>query len=178
MADAPREIELKFAVPAARAAEAAAAIEALAGAAPRPLTSIYFDTEKGALRRAGLALRVRRDGETFTQTLKDAGDGGFTRAEWETRVKQPEPNLRALRATPAARILAKAGRLAPVFVVDVRRRTAEVEEGESRIEVAFDEGVVKARGEEARFAELELELKAGPLWGLLALARRLAAAGD
>jgi inorganic triphosphatase YgiF len=178
MADAPQEIELKFAVPAARAAEAAAAIEALAGAAPRPLTSIYFDTEKGALRRAGLALRVRSDGDVFTQTLKDAGDGAIGRGEWETRVKRPEPNRRALRATPAARILAKDGRLKPVFVVEVRRRTAEVEEGESRIEVAFDEGVVKARGEEARFAELELELKGGPLWGLLALARRLAAAGD
>ena len=44
--------------------------------------------------------------------------------------------------------------------------------------MAFDEGVVKARGEEAAFVELELELKHGPQWGLFALARRLAAAGD
>ncbi|HEY1750680.1 MAG TPA: CHAD domain-containing protein [Caulobacteraceae bacterium] len=178
MADAPQEIELKFAVPAARAAEAAATIDALAGAVPKPLTSIYFDTGKGSLRRAGLALRVRRSGERFVQTLKDAGDGAIARGEWETPVKGPEPLRRALKSTPAAKVLAKGARLAPVYVVDVRRRTADVEEGESRIEIAFDEGVAKARDEEAAFAELELELKGGPQWGLYALARRLAGAGD
>ncbi|HVN02705.1 MAG TPA: CHAD domain-containing protein, partial [Caulobacteraceae bacterium] len=38
--------------------------------------------------------------------------------------------------------------------------------------------VAKARGQEAAFAELELELKAGPQWGLFALARRLAASAN
>ncbi len=38
--------------------------------------------------------------------------------------------------------------------------------------------MAKARGEEASFAELELELKAGPAWGLYSLARRLSGAGD
>jgi inorganic triphosphatase YgiF len=177
MADPPREIELKFALPAHRAAEIAAAIEALAGVRPRALTSIYFDTEKGALRRARMALRVRRSGEKYVQTLKDGGDGALSRGEWETAVKGPDPNLAALKSTPAAHLVAKA-RLVPVYLVEVQRRTAEVIEGESRIELAFDEGVAKAKGREAAFAELELELKAGPQWGLFALARRLAASGD
>jgi inorganic triphosphatase YgiF len=177
MADTPREIELKFSIPPARAADVAAAIESLAGAEPRALTSTYFDTEKGALRRARMALRVRRSGDSYIQTLKDGGDGALSRGEWETPVKRPTPDLAALKATPAARLVAK-GRLAPVYVVEVRRRTADVVEGESRIELAFDEGVAKAKGQEAAFAELELELKAGPHWGLFALARRLAGAGD
>ena len=42
----PQEIELKFAAPAGRPGDGAAAIEALAGALPRELTSIYFDTAK------------------------------------------------------------------------------------------------------------------------------------
>ncbi len=174
----PQEIELKFAAPAGRAGDGAAAIEALTGALPRELTSIYFDTAKGSLRRAGMALRVRRSGDEFTQTLKDGGDGAFSRGEWETRLASPDPDVGVLKHTPAARILVKAGRLAPVYAISVRRRTADVVEGDSHIEIAFDEGVAKARGEEAPFAELELELKRGPQWGLFALARRLAAAGD
>jgi len=178
MSDPPREIELKFAIPAGRAAEIGAAIEALAGAEPRALSSVYFDTDKGVLRRAKLALRVRRSGDSYVQTLKDGGDGALTRGEWEKPVKGARPNLGALKKTPAARLLPKGVKLAAVYVVDVHRRTAEVIEGESRIELAFDEGVAKAKGREAAFAELELELKSGPQWGLLALARRLASAGD
>jgi inorganic triphosphatase YgiF len=178
MGGAPREIELKFAAPPARASEIAGAIGPLAAAAPQPLVSIYYDTDKGALRRAGMALRVRRGGDKFVQTLKDDGDGAFTRGEWEADVAGPEPDLAVLKATPAARVIAKGAKLVPRYVVEVRRRTAEVTEGESRIEVAFDEGVAKARSEEAAFAELELELKAGPQWGLFALARKLAGTGD
>ena len=174
----PQELELKFAAPAGRPGDGAAAIEALAGAAPHELTSIYFDTAKGSLRRAGMSLRVRRKGDVFTQTLKDGGDGALSRGEWETRVEGPDPDLGVLKHTPAARILAKAGRVAPVYTIAVRRRTADVVEGDSHIEIAFDEGAAKARGEAAPFAELELELKGGPQWGLFTLARRLAAAGD
>src|ERR1700679_3669270 len=109
----PQEIELKFAAPAGRGAEAA--IEAVANAEPRRLSSVYFDTPRGALKRAGYALRVRREGGVFIQTLKDAGDGAFTRGEWETRVKAQKPERRALAGTPAARILTKTSRLAPAF---------------------------------------------------------------
>src|SRR5580698_3910501 len=177
MADMPREIELKFSIPVARAAEIAAAIEALAGAAPRRMTSTYYDTAKGALRRARMALRVRQTGDAFVQTLKDGGDGALSRGEWETKVKSLAPNLAALKRTPAARLLAKS-KLAPTFTVEVTRRTADVLESETRIELAFDQGVAKAKGREAAFAELELELKSGPQWGLFALARRLAGTGD
>jgi triphosphatase len=183
MSDTPREIEMKFAIPAGRAAEVAAAlslvpgIEPLADAVPRQLVSTYFDTEKGALRRAQMALRVRRMGDAYVQTLKDAGDGALSRGEWETAIRGPTLDLAALKATPAARLIAKA-KLTPVYVVEVKRRTVEVIEGESRIELAFDEGAAKARGQNSAFAELELELKAGPQWGLFALARRLAGVGD
>jgi triphosphatase len=183
MAETPREIEMKFAIPAGRAAEVGAAlglvpgIEPLAAAQPRQLVSTYFDTEKGALRRAQMALRVRRMGDAYVQTLKDAGDGALSRGEWETAIRGPTLDLAALKATPAARLIAKA-KLTPVYVVEVKRRTVEVIEGESRIELAFDEGAAKARGQNSAFAELELELKAGPQWGLFALARRLAGVGD
>ena len=184
MAATPREIELKFAIPAGRAAEAAAAlalipgIEALAAAEPRAMTSTYYDTDKGSLRRAHMALRVRRCGDSYVQTLKDGGDGALSRGEWEKPVKGPRPDLRLLKKTPATALLPKGVKLAPVYAVEVSRRSIDVVEGESRIEIAFDEGVAKAKSRQAAFVELELELKSGPQWGLFALARRLAAAGD
>jgi inorganic triphosphatase YgiF len=178
MSQTPREIELKFVLPAARVAEVAAAIPELADAASKRQVSVYYDTAKGALRRAGFAMRVREAGGAFTQTIKDAGDGVMSRGEWETSLTGPKPDLVRARATPAGRALSKAGPLAPQFTVEVSRRKADVIEGESHIELALDAGVAKARGEEAAFAELELELKAGPTWGLFTLARRLAGAGD
>ncbi|HEY3797497.1 MAG TPA: CHAD domain-containing protein [Caulobacteraceae bacterium] len=178
MAAAPQEIELKFALPAERLGEVAAAIPELAAAAPRALVSTYYDTAKGALRRAGFALRVRRHGKTFVQTLKDDGDGAFTRGEWEQALTGPTPDLKAVRATPAGKALPKRARLRPRFVVEVTRRSADIEEGDSRIELSLDEGLAKSGGREAHFAELELELKSGPQWGLFTLARRLAGQAD
>jgi triphosphatase len=178
MSETPREIELKFALPAARVAEVAAAIPELADAVPKRQVSVYYDTAKGALRRAGFAVRVREQGGAFVQTIKDAGDGVMSRGEWETPLAGSKPSLARAKATPAGPVLSKAGPLAPKFTVEVLRRKADVTEGESHVELALDEGVAKARGQESAFAELELELKAGPAWGLFTLARRLMGAGD
>ena len=67
------EIELKFLTDEAPAAITARA-KALqpSGAAPvvKNLRSIYFDTETHVLKRAGIALRLRRDGRRWLQTVK------------------------------------------------------------------------------------------------------------
>ena len=178
MAGAPRQVELRFSVPWARAAENASAIKPLADAKPRLFTLTYFDTPSGTLRRASMALCVRREGGRYIQDLRESGESAFTPWAWEAEVAGPEPELDVLRGTPAGRRLARAGKLGLVCVVDVRRRTAAAAEGESRIELALDDCVAKARGREARFAELELELKSGPQKGLFALASRLASSGD
>ena len=178
MSDSPREIELKFALPGGRVGDAAAVAPVLAGARSRSLSSVYYDTPKGALRRAGLSLRVREENGAFVQTIKERGDGVMSRGEWECALGGPSPDLAAARPTPAGRVLAKNDSLTPVFTVEAHRRTTEVVEGESRVELSLDEGRVLAGGEEAGFAELELELKDGPQWGLFSLSRRLAGAGD
>jgi inorganic triphosphatase YgiF len=174
----PRETELKFALPADRVEALAALIPTLAGAPPRELTSVYLDTPKRALWRAGLTLRVRDEDGGFTQTLKHKADGALVRGEWEAPLKGPEPAPELLRDTPAARLLTKSAPLTPQFVVATRRRSSEVSEGDSRVELSLDEGEARAHGKQAPFAELELELKAGPLWGLLSLARKLAQLDD
>jgi inorganic triphosphatase YgiF len=61
----PREIELKFQLPAGSRA-ALEASPALAAAEPRQdrLVTTYFDTPDYLLDRTGLTLRVRRSGDT------------------------------------------------------------------------------------------------------------------
>jgi len=72
------EIELKFDVePEAR--RALASVPALAGRPRRTLMrSIYFDTPEALLASRGMALRLRREGRRWVQTLKagTSGTGG------------------------------------------------------------------------------------------------------
>jgi inorganic triphosphatase YgiF len=178
MAGAPRQVEVRFSAPLVRATETSAVIEPLAGAESKARTLTYFDTPNGALRRANLALCVRREGDRYVQALMEGGEDARARWDWETEIAGPEPELDVLRGVPAGRRLARAGKLGPVCIVEVRRRTTQATEGESRIELAFDECVAKAGAKEAPFAELELELKSGPQEGLFALAHRLASSFD
>ena len=71
---APREIELKLECEGSDLAELSRHpfLQAEGSEDSRFLTSTYFDTAAGDLRAAGLTLRVRRDRETFVQTVKAA----------------------------------------------------------------------------------------------------------
>src|SRR3546814_3474972 len=92
----------------------------------RRLENIYFDTADRRLHRRGLALRVRRIGRRYVQTLKSdaaAGPGGaLRRGEWEAPVGSPEPDLAALPHEDARRHLeAIAGSgLDPVVTTRIR----------------------------------------------------------
>src|SRR5258706_3426716 len=76
-----QEIELKFQVPAARRAAVDAAVAGPAKAPRMRLQAAYFDTSDHVLAKAGLALRIRREGRRVVQTLKGLGEDGLTRAE-------------------------------------------------------------------------------------------------
>ncbi|WP_337188295.1 CHAD domain-containing protein [Phenylobacterium sp.] len=172
-AKAAPELELKFQL-------GAGALEALEGSLfPRAqakvsqLHATYFDTPGHALRDQGFSLRVRRKGETFTQTLKHR-DGGalFQRDEWETRVGGADLDLDVLAGTPAAAAIAGAP-LAPAFTVEVERRIHVWSSDAAQIEVSLDTGAVVAGERRDPIAELELELLAGPPQALFDLARQL-----
>ena len=73
---------MKFQVPVARRAALAKAV-ATATARRVSLRARYFDTADRRLGGAGLALRVRKEGRRWVQTLKGAGDGIWQRLEHE-----------------------------------------------------------------------------------------------
>jgi len=141
------------------------------------LISVYFDTPKHKLARNGVSLRVRHNGDKRLQTVKSEGsDGSFRRGEWEREIKGNVPDLRKAPGTALAPLLTKRlkRRLKPIFATSVHRTSIPVSKNGSRIEVALDEGQLRAGRLSASISELELELKRGNAGDAFKLARELA----
>jgi prepilin-type processing-associated H-X9-DG protein len=84
-----REIELKFQVPRDQRAAIDKAVSGAHAANRMRLQAAYFDTPSGALAGAGLALRLRKEGRRWVQTLKGGlpDATGMTRAEHNVDVR-------------------------------------------------------------------------------------------
>jgi triphosphatase len=177
-ASPPTEVELKLAVRPADLPRLRRALNPLGRAQRMQLETIYLDTPDRALAARGLALRLRRAGSTWVQTLKGAdmqtartapGEGSAlsARAEWETAVPHGRLQLDQLGCDAAtARWLAsQAAQLSPAFRTRFVRSTWQTELGGARIEVALDLGEIRVPRQAARAAaraallELELEFK-------------------
>lgn len=141
------------------------------------LFSVYFDTPAFDLLRAGVALRLRRVGASWWQTVKARADHGgmlSERPEWEVKLASNRPDLDVLPAE-ARRLIPAAADLTPAFETEFRRTTWTLKEGDSCIEVALDRGEIRAAGRTLPISELELELQAGDLGDLFALGERFVA---
>src|SRR5215212_10058310 len=182
----PREVELKLSV-APTAIEDLLAYPLLAKARAAPnqggaLRATYFDTDDQDLRRAGFALRIRRHGGRFIQTLKaerDAPGLVLDRHEWETPLDGQALDWSALEQTALAPLIRDKGleqRLKPLFSVHTDRRAFLIDRKRARIELVLDRVEIAAGEQTARFGEIELEVKRGTGIGLFDLALELAAA--
>ena len=145
----------------------------------RTLRSIYFDTPDHRLRAQGISLRVRLDGDHWLQTIK-AGtcvDNGVSNPiEIEAAVEGPEPDLDVIDDRKIRRKVEKAlekSTLGPVFETIVRRTTRALHPSDGEVELALDEGVVRAGNGEDALCEAELELKSGSPACLLTTAAKL-----
>lgn len=171
------EIELKLLLPAG--ARRLRRHPLLAGVRPvrRLLRTLYFDTPDWHLARAGIALRVRREGRGWVQTVKTQGQGGggfSVRLEESTAVAGPAPEAGRMPA-PAARLWEKfSGELSVRFETRFWRDAWLITLEGSDIEIALDQGTIRAQGREAPLCELELELKAGDAAALFEAALALA----
>ncbi len=124
-----------------------------------------------------MSLRVRQAGKKHIQTIKTAMNGvAIGRGEWEKRVDGNQPDLRAARGTPLQQLLSRRLRreLDAVFATHVHRTVVPLHPGNSRIELALDEGHIRAGLYSAPLAEVELELKSGSLSDLFKAARTVA----
>jgi inorganic triphosphatase YgiF len=151
------------------------------------LLSTYYDTDDGALAAAGIALRVRRDGRHWMQTIKGPADassaGGMSaRAEFEWPVTGPNPDPLRFATTPFRRTLGKAEKrgLRPRFTTDVTRTTIPLTFPDSTMALlCIDVGEVRTEDGPPVLRdpihEIELELEAGNAARLFELAHVLAA---
>lgn len=170
------EIELKLSLDPADAASFRRhpLLKQHACAKPRSqqLTTIYFDTPDLYLRRHRAALRVRRVGPAWLQTLKGGGQvaaGLHQREEWESGVDGPHPDLAALRdlvgRSAWAKVLSASGlaeRLIPIFTTRFRRTIWPLRLADgAEVELALDQGLVQHGTARVPISEVELELKSG-----------------
>ncbi len=170
------EIELKLALDPAAVARCRRH-PLLAGVKPERATlhSIYFDTPDFALTRRKIALRLRRVGYHWVQTLKAAAPavGALSaRPEWEAQVMGNTPDLAALPEEARA-LLDGLSPLAPVFVTDVKRTTWQLRVDDTDMEIALDQGEIRSGDAAMPISEIELELKAGAPDGLFTAALAL-----
>jgi inorganic triphosphatase YgiF len=180
------EIELKLLVQPAELDRVAAhpAVAALQAGATRQetLLSVYYDTPEADLAHAGVALRVRRIGERWVQTVKGGGGsaaGVHQREEYEWALPDDRPDVALTAGAPMAALFAVAKvreRLAPVFTTEFERsaHTIAWPDGTSA-ELALDHGELRAADRVEPISEVELELQSGEPARLFELAQALLA---
>lgn len=175
------EVELKFDIALADVARLRNA-RALAGIDPRTqrLLALYLDTPDEILAANGMAMRLRREGGQWMQTLK--GGGGATgglhaREEWESPSADGSLDLACWRDTPLAALPGAATlheRLAVLFQVEVERTTWTVRPAAGvEVEVALDIGEVRRGPSTDAVREVEIEHKSGPESAVFEFAGRL-----
>lgn len=177
------EIEIKLSLP-ARAQRAFLRHPLLRQAeklAARKLVSVYYDTPGLALHRRGIALRTRRQGCGWLQTVKRAGtaSGGLAvRPEWE----QPyagrfdfaaidDPALRDFLERQRAR-----AHLEPAFETRFSRQAWRLRPApDTAVLLMLDRGRIEAGGRIEAISEIEIELEQGQAGALFEVALALAA---
>jgi triphosphatase len=178
------EVELKLTasadvLPAVRAHPAVAAV-ARGRARTTRLVSTYYDTPGRDLAAAGVALRLRRAGGRWLQTVKGGGDaaaGLHRRTEFEWRLAAPRLDREKLARTPWRKLFARNGSAyRRVFATDVRRSLQPLAFADgTRATLCLDVGEIRAGRRRAAVSEIEVELEKGDPLRLFELASALAA---
>lgn len=165
------ERELKFHVPARQRAGLRAHLRKL-GAKAIDLHARYYDSRDQALARHGIALRIRREGDVWVQTMKTPGPDELSRIEWNHPRPDPSLDLSVYDGTHVAELLASvAGRLRCRYITQVTRLKKVVPTASGSAELAYDEGVIMAGGISLPIHELELEGVEGEAADLFELSR-------
>ncbi|AMT97664.1 MULTISPECIES: CYTH and CHAD domain-containing protein [Psychrobacter] len=186
-----QEIELKFLVPESRLKGLMRQVQVKSSKLTQ-LAAHYYDTLDQQLAKAGIGLRIRKEGDAWVQTLKAGGDGIAARLEHNAILDNEQvqamldnnalmPDLGIYKDTPAAaafdgfKLKELAKKLTQRYVTDVERTTRFLTEKTSDaledstdncIEVAYDQGeIIHGEDDTQREAiqEIEFELISGDL---------------
>jgi triphosphatase len=132
------------------------------------LVSVYYDTPALDLNKHGVAVRLRRVGRRWIQTVKTAGTvaaGLHDRPEWERETQGNTLDVQAILDAKLHKSLndeTLLQALRPVFTTEFTRSRRIVElPGGTIVEFALDRGEIRANGKQSPICEVELELKSG-----------------
>ncbi len=166
------EQELKLHVP--KEGRAGVEKELLRGRVTRVhLQAFYFDTPARDLVKAKIALRLRREGDQWVQTLKMPGEHSLSRIEINHDRPSADLDLSVYDQEPFAAVLAKhASTLAICYETDVHRVLRQTRHALGQVEIAFDTGLLRAGSLELPISEIEFELKRGQLAAVFAMGKK------
>ena len=129
--------------------------------------AVYFDTEDCALRKAGIAYRIRYENDRITATIKwdnKVEDGLHSREEFNLVINDERfaenPNIDAFESSDAYDVLLKAAghqKLYKMVDMEFVRKLLKVDTGESISALSFDTGVVHGISGDVKISEMELE---------------------
>lgn len=149
----------------------------------RRLHNIYYDTPKLELHKSEMALRLRRVGRQWLQTLKGGGSvkaGMHQRNEWEVPVSRAALDFSLFENAGSQKAeweehlpLRLRKKLQPVFITDFLRTSRMLDWQGAQIELCMDHGEVRTEQRSTAICELELELKSGQPRQLFELASAL-----
>lgn len=166
------ETEIKLEIPAHAQADVAGAV-CTARAVRTRLQAVYFDTADQRLAAARVALRLRREGQRWVQTVKAAGVHDMSRLEHNVDLgdgdEAPAVDAERHADTPAGALLQallrnEDGSQQPLrarYRTDIQRDHREVRRAGVVIELALDRGVIQSGDDVWPVCELELELLKG-----------------
>ena len=177
-----QELELRLVVAASGIAKARSGLLAMAGrprAVRASVVTTHYDTEDGALRQRDLALRVRKQGRAYFQTVTataQAGDVELAQSEWEDQIRGAAPDVAAQHGGSHLPPALGADALRPLFTIRLQRTsfTLRPRPG-TEIAVAMECGEIRADDGDAvePISEIALVLVAGDRVVLWDVALRL-----
>ncbi|GGE63448.1 CHAD domain-containing protein [Paenalcaligenes hominis] len=164
------ERELKLYVPTAQQAAVNQLMTLIKNQAPERLAARYFDTPQRDLARQHAALRLRREGEQWVQTLKLRAQDELSVIEFNHVRPEPVLDLNLYHGTAAeALFVALTTPLDLRYQTEVLRTTALVNHQGSTIEIAWDVGQIQAKNHSLPISEVEFELKSGDVKAIFQL---------
>lgn len=166
------EQELKLHVP-QRASSGVLADMRKLGAASTRLRALYFDTPDRVLVKAKMALRLRKEGRRWMQTLKMPGDHALARIEINHPRPGPELDLSVYVGTPAQAVMSGVGESLNIcYETDILRLHKQTRTRQGLVEIAFDRGSLRAGNLTLPVSEIEFELVRGDVASIFILGQR------
>lgn len=172
------EIELKFQLP---ASQKKAVLDRLKKVKAQKilLQAKYYDTPDRLLAQSGIAIRLRKEADTWVQTFKATTNSHLHRIEHEVDLgpQEPELDLSVYQHQPIIKklldeVLANSkAQLQLQFQTNVQRYHHTYEVNGSCIEACLDDGQLISNNGTAQICEVEFELKEGDVLPLIELAQ-------